>query len=144
MTNDTAQVTLPAAGLSAGQATDVLVQLGYPRALAMVIVTHAHLYPGGIPLPAGHVVHRVPGNGTFTACAAAGPDLLAATCYGDGIDAIKAAALERARKLYGPDAPLAIETAGTIYSSLTSARPGRMYNAEIRVRCLDLPEGFSS
>lgn len=138
------KLTLPAAGLSAGQAADTLVQLGYPRALAMAAAGHAHRYPGGIPLPDGHVVHWVPGRSSFTVCARSGPDLLTVTCYGDDPDAVQAAALARARKLYGPDAPLAVEAVSTVHTYLISSRPGRTSYAEVRVRCLDLPEGFRS
>ena len=146
MTAPPENITLPAAGLSDGQATDTLVQLGYPRALAMAAAGHAHRYPGGIPLPDGHVVHwRRDGlSGTFTVCARSGPDLLTVTCYGDGIEAIKATALARAARLYGPDAPLAIEATGTVHTTLIGARAGREFYAEVRVRCLDLPEGFWS
>jgi hypothetical protein len=137
------QTALPAARLDADEALALLAALGYRTVLSAAVVAEAANYPGGVPLPGGHVVHQARGTGTYTVCAQAGtPDLLAVTCYGDSIETIRAIALARARKLYGEAAPLSVEAIGTVHATLIGARAGREFYAEVRVRCLDLPEGF--
>lgn len=68
-----------------------------------------------------------------------GPDVLSASVYGNDIDGLKLAALDQARKLYGPDAPLQIEDIGNLYNSSSSRGA---FHATITVRCLKLPEGW--
>jgi hypothetical protein len=66
-----------------------------------------------------------------------GPDLLIADVFGDSVPALKTAALDQARELYGEDAELAVERVGTIK---TSAFPGRgKFETWVRVRCLNFP-----
>ena len=69
-----------------------------------------------------------------------GPDVLVATSYGDSIDAIKLAALDEARALYGEDAALQIERVSSIQTAVCRSR-GR-FCAFVTVRCLQLPEGW--
>jgi hypothetical protein len=66
-----------------------------------------------------------------------GPDVLAALVHGDDIPALKMAALDRARELYGPDAVLQIEEVGTIR---TACSPKGQFCTCVYVRCLNLPE----
>lgn len=65
-------------------------------------------------------------------------DVLRARVYGDTIPAMKLAALDKARQLYGPDAQLRIEGTGTIDTSI-SGEPGRVFTTTVTVRCLSLP-----
>jgi hypothetical protein len=69
-----------------------------------------------------------------------GPDVLYALSHGDTIDAIKLAALDEARALYGEDAPLRIERVGSLNTAVRRSK-GRFF-AEVTVRCLELPEGW--
>jgi len=143
MAHSPAHLTLPAARLDADEALALLAALGYRTVLAAAVVAEAANYPGGVPLPDGHVVHYNRGADTYTVCAQTGtPDLVSVTCHGDSIETIRAIALARARKLYGEAAPLAIEATGTVHATLIGARAGREFYAEVLVRCLDLPEGF--
>ena len=66
-----------------------------------------------------------------------GPDVLNARVYGDDIPALKLAALDQARELYGPDATLRIEHVETINTSATDK--GKFWT-HVHVRCLNLPE----
>jgi predicted amidohydrolase YtcJ len=59
--------------------------------------------------------------------------------YGDSAEAIRLAALDEARALYGDAAPLRIEHVGTVQT--TFSRTGRFF-ADVTVRCLQLPEGW--
>ena len=69
-----------------------------------------------------------------------GPDVLVAQSYGDSIDAIKLAALDEARALYGEDSPLRIEHVSSVQTSIMR-RKGR-FCAFVTIRCLQLPEGW--
>lgn len=66
-----------------------------------------------------------------------GADTLCAQVYGDSIPALKLAALDKARELYGPDAELRIEGTGAINTS--SLGEGKFW-AYVTVRCLNLLE----
>jgi hypothetical protein len=71
-----------------------------------------------------------------------GPDVLSAFVYGDDIPALKMAALDKARELYGPDAHLRIERVGQI-SAMTirhMIETRGKFAATILVRCLNLPD----
>lgn len=68
-----------------------------------------------------------------------GPDMLSASVYGDNIDALKLAALDEARKLYGPDVPLQIEE---VWGFRTSTSSRGAFHAYVTVRCLQIPEGW--
>jgi hypothetical protein len=65
-----------------------------------------------------------------------GPDVLVAFVYGDDIPALKMAALDQARDLYGPDAALQIERVDCIQT--TASSKGR-FCTRVHVRCLNLP-----
>lgn len=65
-------------------------------------------------------------------------NLLAATAYGGSIEAIKMAALDSARELYGPDALLQIESMSRVS---TAARQDRgKFVAKVYVRRVDRGE----
>jgi hypothetical protein len=66
-----------------------------------------------------------------------GPDVLDAFVFADDIPALKMAALDQARDLYGPDAQLAVERTGRISSGMPSK--GK-FCAHVLVRCLNFPE----
>jgi hypothetical protein len=68
-----------------------------------------------------------------------GPDLLTAYVYGDSITAMKMAALDEARVLYGPDARLTVEGIGGISTTLmpSVAEERGRFRAVVQVRCLD-------
>ena len=68
----------------------------------------------------------------------AGPDVLRASVKGDSIDELKLAALDHARRLYGDDVSLSIEGVSDLYVAPVSGK----FIATVRVRCLNLPEGF--
>lgn len=66
-----------------------------------------------------------------------GPAVLRAHVHGDSIPALKMAALDQARELYGPDAKLRIERVDSINTS--SSDKGKFWTY-VHVRCLNLPE----
>ncbi len=67
-----------------------------------------------------------------------GPDILQAHVYGDSIPALKMAALDVARELYGPDADLRIEHVDPIQTAVRHSK-GK-FCTSVQVRCLNLPE----
>ena len=77
----------------------------------------------------------------YTRMAGSDHDLLHAVVYGDTIDALKTAALTAARALYGEEAPLQIEQVGPTHTPFAWRR-GR-FCADVDVRCLDLPKGWT-
>jgi hypothetical protein len=66
-----------------------------------------------------------------------GPDFMETMAHGNDINAIRMAALDIARDLYGPNARLAIEDTGTIQKAVATHK-GR-FCAHVTVRCLDYP-----
>jgi len=73
-----------------------------------------------------------------------GPDLLRAVVYGNSYPALIEAAEAEARGFYGPDAPLAVEHVGSIFSTIgAQAAVNRgAYNTTVTIRCTRLPEGW--
>jgi hypothetical protein len=83
------------------------------------------------PIPVPPVRRRRP------PAAAPGPDTyIVAPAYGYNYDLIKAAALEEARRFYGPQAALTIVTVGPIERILPSRGP----HADVTVRCTNFAE----
>ena len=73
-----------------------------------------------------------------------GPDLLRAVVYGNSYPALIEAAEAEARGFYGPDAPLAVEHVGSIFSTIggQAAVNRGAYNTTVTIRCTRLPEGW--
>lgn len=100
---------------------------GYAAALGIcilflaVLAALAFLAAGPPAQPGGH---------------GAGAELLNAWVYGDGIPALREAALAEARNLYGQDAELEVLRIGPITSSTVSSR-GR-FCTHVLVRCLSM------
>jgi antitoxin (DNA-binding transcriptional repressor) of toxin-antitoxin stability system len=81
----------------------------------------------------------------ITPCAPdSGPAVFRAIVYGDTYPAMIEAAEAEARGFYGPDATLAVERTGIIHSTMgaTARRERGEYNAEITIRCANLPDGW--
>ena len=62
-----------------------------------------------------------------------GEDTLTANVYGDDLPGLRMAALDKARKLYGPDAVLQIEAVQNIGTSIVEAE----FRARVIVRRID-------
>ena len=68
-----------------------------------------------------------------------GPEIYKTDVYGDSYPAMIEAAEAEARAFYGPDARLAVVSAGPVYRSFTSRGT---HWVSVTIRCENLPEGW--
>lgn len=69
-------------------------------------------------------------------------NVLRATVYGDDMTGLKLDGLDQARRLFGPDAVLRIESVGRIITNIRTTLHPQEFAAEVVVRRVDVGEDW--